>query len=30
VERIVPDEDRIFNPEVRRCDKQELEIKMRA
>jgi hypothetical protein len=26
----VPDEDRIFNPEVRRCDEQELEIKMRA
>lgn len=29
LERVVPDEDRIFNPEVRRCDEQELEIKMR-
>jgi hypothetical protein len=29
MERIVPDEDRIFSPEVRRCDDQELEIKMR-
>jgi hypothetical protein len=28
LDRIVPDEDRIFNPEVRRCDEQELEIKM--